>query len=1146
MKKLLCIILASLMLIFSVSVTAFAKESDVPATDDFYNYYSKTYSSEKARIDAMTLAYEDDNFAMYLDNMTGETDELGLPLKSSGEFAILNKKTGEYTFSNPYDLNASGTSSNLLMKNAYMSQVLISYRDTLTKDEAYLSGFGSAASLGQISFKRISNGIRVEYAIGTVETKRLIPVWIEASRFNEKILDVLWEKYDDMTEKEQLTLRYMGDDTYYEYCNQADPTTPEARITIWRQAFTCLEKNHNMEIYALRDGTTERNRMDIEQLIRKYCPEYTYDDLEYDHSLTEYESSEREQPLFRLAVEYTFDSEGMTASIPAKSIRFNSTYYELREIVLLPYFGCVSLKQGGSVSHTGGYVFIPDGSGTLLEFYKNDGTINRSRQQTGIIYGQDNAKENIETAANIESAKVPVFGIVDEYSVTTTTTRTNRPAKTTIDTFTRGYTAIITAGEAFANIYGEIGKMNWSNLASISETDYATAYTTFTTTLSDEVSMGGTFGNEAAMSTTIDTKYTGNYAIKYVMLSDPATAKAAGVDYYEPSYIGMANVYRTYLIETGQIQKLTAEQAAAGVPLYIESFGSIKASSTFLTFPIMVTTPLTTFDDVKTMMQYFRFNGITNQRFVLTGFGNGTSQLQYYPTYVKWESKLGGKGGFEDLLAFAQRNGYTLFPQYDFMNIERYKGGFSMDKYAAKSMSGRYATLRLYNFVNQEYNRFGFKNLISASALETVYTKFSRQYNKYCVSALAMKTVGYQLDSNFDPDNPITREDAKEYVEGFLDSARADNEKLLISGGNSYTLKYATDIIELPLDNSGYAISSHSVPFIGTVLHGYMNYAGSASNMEGDSSYALLKALENGAGLYYILSYQNTDLIKTSLITKYYSMTFDTLAKNVVDFYNALSGAIGDLQDATITAHSFPTAYRMDSDVAAVFFGLSEKFVDDYKAATAAYNEAVDAVDELIKNNRDATAAVEVETKATEDFNATRTQTELSEKFVKRYNTGDVVSVTYTSPNGKSRTFYLNYNTYDVVVRTDDGKVFVVGAESFISSDDVEYVDEIVKECDAATAFRPRTTREKTTFDTYYGDLKAAQAEGNQALVESRIKTLNITVGQMVKVTSGVITAKTSSGRTVIFNYTSNNVIVKISDVDYREISSQSYIVIDG
>ena len=1124
-KKLISIALAALMLISSLTVSAFAIESAVDPDDDFYVYYTNTYATQQAKVDTMTKMYENDVFEMYFD-----TD--------SGEFALKNKKTGEYTFSNPYDMNETEVSTNLA-KNALLSQVLIEYEDTLSGTPAYLSSFGSAATEEQLTFKTLTNGVRVEYALGTVESKRLIPIWITDASFENKILAVLQDSVSLMSDAEKTTYNKMTSGTYYKKYDQTDPSN-SLMIELWRQEYPCLDKNHDMIIYVFQG--TERVKSQVEKLIRKYCTSYTYDELEADHDETGYEANEKELPLFRLAVEYTLDDVGLTATIPAKSIRYNSTNYNLLTIVLLPYFGCTSVVDTGNISRTGGYIFIPDGSGTLLEYYDASGAINTGTQGTGVMYGQDFAKVQLQSgSANAERAKVPVFGLTEEYDVTYTTARINRPSKIEIKSYSRGYVGIILEGETFASITANLGQMAWANLATISM-DYNTVYASFSTTDEDTVETGGTLGSASTMSTTIDTKYTGNYSVKYITLSDPATAEASGTDYYAPTYVGMADAYRDYLIETGVLASVLGADTADELPLYVESFGAIKASSTFLTFPITVTKPLTTFDNVISMMSYFGENGIKNQKYVLTGFGNGTMTKTYYPTSVDWDGTLGGKSGLKKLISYANENGYLIYPNYDFMNVEAYKMSYSLSKYTAKTMSGRYATIREYEYVMQEFERIGSANIVSANALDEIYKKFSRSYNKYNIGAVAAKTVGYEINSDFDNDDPLMREDSKYYISEFLRSMREDNGYLLVSGGNAYTLPYATDIIELPLDNSGYAISSYSVPFLGIVLHGYKNYSGKAINMEGDTKYAVLKAIENGAGLYFILSYQNTNLVKTSTISEYYSMNFDTLKGDVVKYYNMVNDAIGDMQNATITDHSFPTAYRMDTSIAAVMFGLAQKARDDYKTAEQNYFDIVSEVDTLIRNSQNADAKIIEETAATSAYNAARNYLKNVQNLIDRYNTGDVVKVTYTSDSGVSKTFYINYNTYSVAVEGKNGKVFVVEPESFIAEDDITYVEDIVTTRESVAAYTA-TTKQKANFESAYKELKKALDENNTLMIERRKETVAKAVSQMTAV-DNVYSAVLSTGETVIINYTSNQVTVKLSDTDYRTIASQSYIVI--
>ena len=86
MKKIriLSAILAILLAFSAVGLPVFAADIvDYPSTEDW------TY--QKLKVDEMDEMYSDENWKLYFD-------------KTSAEFALLNVKTGEYTFSNPYDI----------------------------------------------------------------------------------------------------------------------------------------------------------------------------------------------------------------------------------------------------------------------------------------------------------------------------------------------------------------------------------------------------------------------------------------------------------------------------------------------------------------------------------------------------------------------------------------------------------------------------------------------------------------------------------------------------------------------------------------------------------------------------------------------------------------------------------------------------------------------------------------------------------------------------------------------------------------------------------------------------------------------------------------------------------------------------------
>jgi hypothetical protein len=132
----------------------------------------------------------------------------------------------------------------------------------------------------------------------------------------------------------------------------------------------------------------------------------------------------------------------------------------------------------------------------------------------------------------------------------------------------------------------------------------------------------------------------------------------------------------------------------------------------------------------------------------------------------------------------------------------------------------------------------------------------------------------------------------------------------MVSGGNAYTIPYADVITDVPLTSSEYIRASETVPFSGIVLHGSKSFTGTPINMEGDMKEAVLNSIENGASLFFTLSYQNTQELKTSKYwSQYYSIQYDIWKDDVVKYYDIINGALSDLQNKYIVDHDFIESY---------------------------------------------------------------------------------------------------------------------------------------------------------------------------------------------------------------------------------------------
>ena len=1138
--------------ILAVSILVGCFSLPVGASDGIDNYTSSASMNTEgalAKIETMESVFKNDDYELFFD-------------AKSGEIAVKTLATGEYTFSNPYDTEVpkTNTESGFARKAALLSQIMIKYSDA-SGAAKHLSSYGDAAMLeGQIQMKRIDGGIRVEYAIGSVESKRLVPFRIEEKRFEEKIITILEAvaaQNNKLTDLEKQIVSQLKT-VYYDKIDFMNASDTEQQTLLKR--YPILADEPNLVFYVLKDdsGLTLKK---IENLIRSYCPEYTFDELESDHELTGYEGNQVEPPLFRLAIEYTFNENGFCATVPAKSIRYNETTYSLDEIAILPYFGCSTVKEISNSDATetkqttDGYLFLPDGSGTLLEYYNKDGSVKTGTQAIS-VYGIDYAYEDLtaaQTTVNAKVCRIPVFGLTEEYTITTEAARSGRANFVYSKDYTRGFVAVITEGESLAKITATLDAMQWTGYFSASSgAGYNSVYAGFSMQQTDKVSLGSALGGGSNMSQSVDTRYIGNYSIQYMLLAEDTEG------FYEPTYSGMAEAYRQYLITNGAISKFTAEEVKDQLPLFVQTLGSLKADSTFLTFPVRVTKALASFDDIETMTGVLESAGIKNIKYILSGYANGTATSSKYPSYVKFNSKVGGDKGFKDLVKFALDKDIEVMPNFDFANITNTAFGFSFKKHAALMMSGRYATKRDYDAVYQTISRRGFSNLISTLAYDTVYAKFSKAYDKFFTGfdgyngSLAALTLGTDLNSDFNTDNPITREDSKNNTVKFISKLYNKYNSVVVEGGNAYTIPYVTDIISIPLDNSNYAISSESIPFMGMVLHGCMNYTGDPMNMSGDIKYAVLKSIENGASPYFFLVYQNAAELKSSkVLSSYYSINFETWfntddGTSIPDTYNKINNAIGGLQNATITKHEFHTAFALSTDEAAILFAeykAAEKALADAKEA---YEKAVVATDEAAKASKNLAALLVAERAAMNVYIAAEEKVERVGAMLDRNNVGGVVSVTYTSETGVTKTFYINYNNYEVVIETEDGGTYAIGAMDFVEKGDIVSDKTTITASTSVEAYVATGSVLVANFASANEKLETAVESGDDYQIGRALNSVKALLAEVAKTKEGdVAKVANADGGYVYINYTSGNVIVQISETRYELISAQSYLIVE-
>lgn len=915
--------------VIEVSATSSSTKKDetVSVEETLEKYLTKEYSSAEEKLRTMTLKLEKDGYQLW-------SDEL------SGEVACVDVASGQILFTNPWDVATSqGTSA--AVKEQVLSQIVVRYTDVQSGNTKDFYSFSEAGYRGQIKVKNIKGGIRVEYTIGREETRMLVPRTISKERLETQIFDVILEAVGGDEEN----FHYKKVKAYYQEKNPAEEKSERAKQEMY-SAFPITKK---MAIYIFAPDASESELRRVEELIKTYCPLYTYEELDKDHAETEYEGNDRAPALFKMALEYTLDSDGMTVRLPANGIRFDESEYRLDSVSILPYMGAGANYAGTDKKATQtGYTFMPDGSGSLFRFEELSGS--SITNLSGKVYGFDFAYIDI-TGRQQETIRYPVFGLVANENVTVETTVDGSIVKEKKEV-SRGYVAIIEEGDAMAELYtyhaGSLNKYNTMQMKFYPRP-------TDTYNMKDAISVG----TNSTQTVVSPRKYVGNYKIRYIMLTDDDIAAEKEIDsYYEPSYMGMALAYRDYLTENGTLTRLSAETLKDDIPLYIETFGAMDTVEKILSIPVNTTVALTSFENIKTMYDELAADGVSNINFKLTGYLNG-GMYSTVPYKAKWESAVGGKSGFEELAAYAEEKGFGLYPDVDFAYRQNSGtfDGLNNKKHLVKTIDNRYTSRREYSATYQTFVSY-FQLAISPAYFSHFYEKFTENYLKYGYGNISVGTLGSDLNSDFDEDDPYNREDSKAYTIEALEYLAENYDSVMTTGGNAYTWKYVDHILDVSLDSSRLNKSSNCVPFLGIVLHGHVQFAGKALNMEGNIGYAKLKTIENGASPSFVLSYDNTTLLKDdSNLSKYYSVRYDIWYDELVSTYKELNSMLADVQDKLIIGHEFligervPDADELEDDIIAAEEALAEALAKAEKDAASQAVKDVLTARQLTKNN---------------------------------------------------------------------------------------------------------------------------------------------------------------------------------------------------
>lgn len=557
-----------------------------------------------------------------------------------------------------------------------------------------------------------------------------------------------------------------------------------------------------------------------------------------------------------IPVQYTLTEDGFQAEIVVNEIKgIGSGAHLIDRVSLLPFFGAGSQSEDG-------YLFVPDGSGALVEFNNNKDHMMSYEEK---VYGNNLTTFKGKQESVQQTVHLPIFGAKVE---------------------NHAFLGVITAGDANSVISAaSSGQMNAYNVV------YSDAILSeYSLSVIDEQ---GARAKDAFSIVAMGNQTEGkNYCVRYYFMADE-----------DANYVGMSECYRDYLEKNGLMND---SPLADKRYMVLDLVGAVSIQKYVMGVKRPVVTALTTYNDVIEIVKELKSKGVDNLVINYIGAMDSGLNNEIYDQ-VKVESALGSKKEFRNMVSYLKEQGVMLFMESNPVDLYENGNGYKENKDSAKTFFDAYAFQYKYYLDTMSSNSATRWHLLRPRLVSEVVEKFVSSFSDWNLTNLSIDRIGAFLycDLDEDPSMYISRAGTRDAWCKMLETVSASTDHLMFHGGNAYVTAYADIITDTADSFSGFDMQDRSIPFYQITFQDNTLLTASGINTTVDYHQAFLKALETGSSLKYNLIYGDiSELVGTDYNTMV-SYSYSYWKDLAVEQYLEMQKAVGHLAGQKITNHMF-------------------------------------------------------------------------------------------------------------------------------------------------------------------------------------------------------------------------------------------------
>ena len=714
------------------------------------------------------------------------------------QFKVTNKKDG----SEFYTITSEAT------VNAEKSLFEIYYIDDKNNFSRMYS-YSDAVEKGQYQTDLIDNGVKIGFTLGEVEQNVFCPPAISKERF-ETIVEKIDKQFDKIRFKQSYFLPNFG------------------KLSDDKKA-DLLKKYPKLETEELYILTQSNLPSSMQKEISRILVDTGY--TEEDYVIDMENASELKQGadvIFHLNMYVTLEEDEVKVRIPLEEI-IEVNGGKILTLSLLKNFGSPEYGQEGCF-------LLPDGSGSLMNFYNGKGDLTSFKVP---IYGADKAIPIQEQIFRAEQAYLPIYAA--QYK-------------------DKAMLGIVSDGEAFAEIHAQPG----------SDIVHATVYPVFNIRQSAKAYLQGAQNGAEAFILLQKQLYDGDLEVTYHFFGKGSNSIGDIASYYSN-------------------QLFSEKQNIEDPCIYVEFIGAAYNEEGEYSLGSGNLETFTTIAQARSIVEDLVKEGVVPLSVRLLGFGEHGLDSTATKAF-KLNKALGTDKELEDFSRWAKENSVELYidvdPQYVYTT--GFGDQFSKAKDAVYTITNKYGENYPYLPNTLQMNELKKGNyILNPLAISEAIAKNNAAIQSIGNVGVSLRDLGSNLNSDFKKKRPIDRQNAMKQLVEDLRSI-SNEQEILVNGANALVLPYVRHVSRVAVDKPQFDNADYSIAFLQMVLSGRVGYSDVPVNLSSNSDKFMMQGIGTGTGFTYVLTGEPDKSLRKTTHSEYYSTSYDIWKEDILTKAEAL------------------------------------------------------------------------------------------------------------------------------------------------------------------------------------------------------------------------------------------------------------------